>query len=94
MLKESLEKVQKRLNPQIKLLAILITRWNNRSLNKAVLSFLQEEFGDVVLPTYIRENITVAEAPLVHQNLIEYNPSCNGAQDYIKVVKEILEKIK
>ncbi len=94
MLKESLEKVQKRLNPQIKLLAILITRWNNRSLNKAVLSFVQEEFGDVVLPTYIRENITVAEAPLVHQNLIEYNPSCNGAQDYTKAVKEILEKIK
>lgn len=94
MLKESLVKVQKRLNPQIKLLAIIITRWNNRSLNKAVQTFLQEEFGDVVLPTYVRENITVAEAPLAHQNLMDYNPSCNGAQDYQQIVKELLVRIK
>lgn len=93
MLMDSLAHVQRRLNPAVKLAAILITRWSGRNLNKTVQAQLQAQFGDILLPTVIRENITVAEAPLKRKTLIEYNKSSNGAIDYENAVNDLLQRI-
>lgn len=93
MLMGSLQAVQKRLNPSVKLLAILLTRYNGRKLNKAVQDYLVSNYPDVVLKTVIRENIAVAEAPLAHKSIIDYDPACNGSQDYTAAVKELLSRM-
>ncbi|MEN6334954.1 MAG: hypothetical protein ABFE01_11880, partial [Phycisphaerales bacterium] len=41
--------------------------------------------GAVVLPSFIRRNIKLAEAPSYGKTIFEYDPDCNGADDYRKV---------
>ena len=93
MLTDSLIQVQRRMNPKVKLAAILITRWSGRNLNKAVQAQLQAQFGETLLPTVIRENIKVAEAPLSRKTLIDYDASSNGAADYVNAVNELLSRL-
>ena len=93
MLTDSLAQVQRRLNPAVRLAAILITRWSGRNLNKAVQAQLQAQFGDTLLPTVIRENIKVAEAPLTRKTLIDYDAASNGAIDYENAVNDLLQRI-
>lgn len=93
MLTDSLAQVQRRLNPAVRLAAILITRWSGRNLNKAVQAQLQAQFGETLLPTVIRENIKVAEAPLTRKTLIDYDAASNGAIDYENAVNDLLQRI-
>ena len=93
MLTDSLAQVQRRLNPAVRLAAILITRWSGRNLNKAVQAQLQAQFGNTLLPTVIRENIKVAEAPLTRKTLIDYDAASNGAIDYENAVNDLLQRI-
>ncbi len=46
--------------------------------------------GAEILPTFIRRNIKLAEAPSYGQTIFEYAPDCNGAEDYGKVAKHLL----
>lgn len=93
MLTDSLAQVQRRMNPKVKLTAILITRWSGRNLNKAVQAQLQAQFADKLLPTVIRENIKVAEAPLSRKTLIDYDATSNGAIDYESAVNDLLSRL-
>jgi hypothetical protein len=45
-----------------------------------------------VLPAFIRRNIKLAEAPSYGKTIFEYEPSCNGAQDYQQVAEFLLGK--
>ena len=38
-----------------------------------------------LLPTFIRRNIKLAEAPSYGQTIFEYEPNCHGAEDYKKI---------
>lgn len=51
-------------------------------------------YGDKVLETKIRENISLAEMPLSGQTIFEYNPKSNGAADYMALVNELITKDK
>lgn len=84
--------VQKRLNPQLSLSGIIITRWAGRKLNKMVEEALREKYGDKVFQTKIRENISLAEAPLTGKDIIAYAPTSNGAKDYLELTEEILSR--
>jgi nitrogenase subunit NifH len=42
-----------------------------------------------ILPVSVRRNITLAEAPSYGQTIFEYDPSCHGAADYLKVAQLI-----
>jgi hypothetical protein len=41
--------------------------------------------GACMLPTFIRRNIKLAEAPSYGKTIFEYEQNCNGAEDYRKV---------
>lgn len=84
--------VQKRLNPKLSLSGIIITRWAGRKLNKMVEEALREKYGDKVFQTKIRENISLAEAPLTGKDIIAYAPTSNGAKDYLELTEEILSR--
>ena len=61
------------------------TRLIEQELRKAV--------GDLVFQTKIRKNVSVAEAPFEHHNIVEYAPKSNGAADYLCFATELLKKI-
>lgn len=77
------------LNPALHVGGVVVTRFNNRKLNSVVLSAISDRYGDKVLSTRIRENISLAEAPLTHSSIFDYAPDSNGAQDYKALAVEI-----
>ena len=71
-----IEVVQERLNP---------------NLNKGVTELIKDAFCDKVFKTIIRDNVTLAEAPVNGKNIYQYNKNSNGAQDYMSLAQEVLK---
>jgi chromosome partitioning protein len=89
----ALEEVRERLNPQLEIGGVIATRFDGRKvLNRSVLAGLEKEFEPLLLRTVIRENIALAEAPRAGKDIFTYRPSSHGAQDYLELCKEILER--
>ena len=92
MLEQIVNEVKRSINGQLSISGIIITRYNNRKLNKAVLDAIRTQFGDKVFNTKIRENIAIAEAPLYGESIFKYAPDSNGAKDYSDLTDEILNR--
>ena len=92
MLDDVVGEVRRRVNSSLELGGVFFTRFNNRNLNKEVVKMIEGRYGDKVFNTKIRENIALAEMPLSGQSIFEYDPKSNGAMDYMKLAKEIIEK--
>jgi len=99
---QTIDLVNKRINPHLKVAGVLLCMHDTRaSLSNEVRAdidrFLQSARGSnnawshaKILPTFIRRNIKLAEAPSYGQTVLEYDPTCNGAEDYGKVAKFLL----
>ena len=93
MLDDVMSEVKRRVNPDISLGGVFLTRYNNRKLNKEVESMIRERYGEKVFDTKIRENITLAEMPVTGQSIFEYDPKSNGACDYMSLAREVESRI-
>jgi chromosome partitioning protein len=94
---QTVELVNKRINPALKVRGILLCMFDSRaSLSGEVKSdietFLDNARGSgsawaeaEILPTVIRRNIKLAEAPSYGKSIFEYEQNCNGAEDYQQV---------
>ncbi len=99
---QTIDLVNKRINPHLKVLGVLLCMHDTRaSLSNEVRAdierFLQSARGSnnawsgaQILPTFIRRNIKLAEAPSYGQTVFEYDLACNGAEDYGKVARFLL----
>ncbi|MCL5278911.1 MAG: AAA family ATPase [Planctomycetes bacterium] len=99
---QTVDLVNKRINPHLKVMGVLLCMHDTRaSLSNEVRAdietFLQSARGSnnawsgaQILPTFIRRNIKLAEAPSYGQTVFEYDPACNGAEDYGKVARFLL----
>ena len=94
MLLDIMGMVQKRLNKDIALGGIIITRWEKSNLSLMVEEMLRATYGEIVFTTKIRKNVSVAEAPLHSKDILAYAPQSNGAKDYRALVAEIIERVK
>ena len=80
------------MNQTLELGGVFFTRFNNRKLNKEVISMVEKRYGEKVFLTKIRENIAIAEMPLSGQTIFEYDPKSNGAADYRTLTGEIISR--
>lgn len=94
MIQDIITMVQRRLNPSLRLSGIVINRWAGRKLNKVVEEALRNNFPDVLFNTKVRENISIAEAPLTKSDIFSYAPESNGAKDYRALTEELLKRLK
>ena len=79
-------------NRSLKICGILITRYNNRKLNKQVVEAIQQRYGRKLFKTKIRENIAVAEAPNFCTDIFDYDSNSNGAKDYAALAQELISR--
>ena len=85
------ELVRTRLNPRLKLIAIVPCRHDPRTnLAKEVLQEMEQYFGNLVTRTRIRTNVRLAEAPSHGKTIFEYDPEAKGSEDYRRLSAEIL----
>lgn len=96
-LNNTIQVVKKYTNPDLKVLGIVLTRYNARAtLTRELTELLEKtamQLETKVFKTRIRENIAVKEAQAVRQNLYEYAPKSNGSRDYKALTQEVLTDI-
>jgi chromosome partitioning protein len=89
-LMETVWRIKRKLNPGLRLLGLLPTMYEPKSSHsQEVLRELREVFTTKVFDVVIENNIKFAEAPVVMQSLIEYDPLHEGASAYRKLAEEI-----
>jgi chromosome partitioning protein len=90
---EVVEKIKARLNKGLKVGGVFITQYDGRKvLNRDVFETINLHFKSEVYTTKVRDNISLAEAPAQGLDIFRYNPKSNGAEDYMALAKEILER--
>lgn len=88
-----IDKVRFRLNKKLSIGGVIATMYDHRKvLNRDVLQTIQKYFGEKMFKTNIRDNVSLAEAPAARQDIFSYSKSSPGAEDYLNLCKEILER--
>lgn len=87
---EMIDIVKKRINKELSLTGIIIVMFDKRkNLAKEVVENIKRHFDKIIFKTYIRENVSLAEAPAHQKTIFEYAKSSYGAYDYFNLAKEI-----
>ena len=85
--------VKRKLNPDLKITGVLITRYKARTkLSKEVYNKAKELYPQAIFKTPIRDAVDVAEAPTAGTDIFHYSKRSNGAKDYLSIVEEIIKR--
>jgi chromosome partitioning protein len=88
-----ISQVREDLNPNLKVGAILLTMYDERTnLAKEIKEKIQEIFGDALLNTTIPRSIRLAEAPSHRQTIFNYASDSTGAKAYMDLSNELMER--
>lgn len=83
------------LNPNIDIEGVVMTMKDKRSnLTNQVSDEIIKYFGKKVFVTYIPRNVRLAEAPSHGQPILIYEPSSKGAEAYLSLAEELLDRNK
>jgi chromosome partitioning protein len=94
-LRTTVEIVQERLNPELEITGILACRVDGRTRHTTdVVEELRRQFGKTVFRTVIRENVSLAEAPVFGKPITEYKSGSQGAEDYRALARELSSQKK
>lgn len=86
--------VQQNLNPALVIDGVLLTMYDARiNLSRQVAADAQEYFGPKVFDAIIPRNIRLAEAPSFGKPIILYDIASAGAQAYLKVANELMQRV-
>jgi chromosome partitioning protein len=92
---ETIEKVRRIANPNLKILGVLITLYDKRTnLARDVVKRIRGVFGPKLFKTSISKSVKLEESPAYKESIFTYAPSSIGAEQYKKVAEEILERAK
>lgn len=98
-LHDTILSVSRRYNPRLKLLGVLLVKYDQRkNLSKAARQQLEssigKQLGTSLFSKEIRECVKCPEAQAQKTHLIDYAPSCTTAQDYTAFYVELVNRIK
>lgn len=82
-----------RLNPKLMIYGIAVTRYEKNNLSELYLKRIKDELGNLVLDPPIRKATKVAQATSFSVSLIEYDPQGRATQDYLRMAKELVQRI-
>jgi chromosome partitioning protein len=92
---QTIEGVRRRLNPQLDLLGIVLTMFDRRNnLSELVAQDVRRFFGKRVYETMIPRNVRVSEAPSHGKPVLLYDLRSPGAQAYIRLAAELVERLE
>jgi len=92
-LTRTIERVKQSLNPTLRLMGIVLTMYDRRNnLSELVAADARGFFGEAVFETVIPRNIRVSEAPSHGKPVILYDFRSPGAQAYVRLAQEFLQR--
>jgi chromosome partitioning protein len=93
LLIDTIEKVQQRLNPELKLDGILATMYDGRTLHgREVFSRVLEAFGDTVFDTVIARTVRFPETTVAGEPITSWAPNSTGAKAYRDLAREVISR--
>lgn len=89
----TVHRIQHSVNEQLTIDGVLLTMYDARlNLSRQVAEDAREYFGDGVFQTMIPRNVRLAEAPSFGKPIILYDVNSSGAQAYMAVAAELIER--
>ncbi|MEZ5092549.1 MAG: ParA family protein [Nocardioides sp.] len=93
LLKNTIDKVQERLNPQLVIDGVLGTMFDGRTLHgREVMQRLVEAWGDQVFHTVIRRTVKFSDSTVAGEPITTYAGDSTGADAYRQLAKEVLDR--
>ena len=87
--------VQKHINPKLSIAGVLLTMYDSRlNLSKEVADEVREYFEEKLFNTVIHRNVRLGEAPSFGKPALLYDANSTGAQNYLSLVEELLNRVK
>ena len=92
MLMNTIQRVQRNLNPALKLEGVVMTMFDSRTnLSQDVVEEVKKYFKTKTYQTIIPRNVRLSEAPSHGEPIIVYDPKSKGAIVYTELAKEVIE---
>ena len=87
--------VQQGVNPRLGIAGVLLTMYDARlNLSRQVATDAREYFGAKVFGTIVPRNVRLAEAPSFGKPIILYDVASVGAQAYMAVARELMDRTR
>jgi chromosome partitioning protein len=89
----TVKRVRANLNPQLEITGLVRTMYDTRNtLAQQVSAQLETHFGDKVYRSVVPRNVRLAEAPSYGIPAVLWDPESKGAQAYLALADEIVER--
>ncbi len=95
-LSETIDRVRKYCNPNLKVEGIVLTKYNKRTILsreiKGTAELIAEKLNTSIFNSTIRSSVAIMEAQTNQQDIYNYSPKNAAAQDYMDLVEELIER--
>jgi len=90
---ETYRLVKAKLNPDLKLLGMLITMYDPRTtLAKEVVEEIRSVYGGQVFTTMIKRSVKLEESPAAGESIFSYRPKSSAAEQYRAAYRELSKR--
>lgn len=90
---DTIEAVKAHGNPELRILGVLLTMYDPRTLHtQQVEERLREHFGELVFSQPIRRSVVFDYATVAGEPVIVHRPESAGAEAYLEVTQEVLAR--
>lgn len=89
----TVKSIQKIHNPDLDIEGLLLTMYDSRlRLSNQVVEEVKKHFDNMVFKTIIQRNVRLGEAPSHGESIISYDAGSKGANNYLSLAQELIEK--
>ena len=89
----TIKSIQKIHNPSLDIEGLLLTMYDSRlRLSNQVVEEVKKHFDKMVFKTIIQRNVRLGEAPSYGESIISYDAGSKGANNYLSLAQELMEK--
>ncbi len=89
----TVRRIQAGLNPRLAIAGILLTMFDERTnLSRDVAAEVRRHFAGQVYETVVPRNVRLAEAPSYGKPILQYDIKSRGAEAYMALARELLER--
>lgn len=82
-----------RLNPNLKLSGVIITKYQKNKLSEMYLSKIKEELGQAVILPVVHLATKLAQAASFHQDIYDYDPDGKTTEEYRKISQTLALRV-
>jgi chromosome partitioning protein len=83
----------KRLNPMLKILGIMITRYQPDNISNLFLEQFKADYGQIILKPVIRKSTKIVQATSFNRSIFEFDPKGKSSEDYARLSQELLLRV-